>query len=103
MLPPVIVPSLDHAAALSDPRQHAKVLYPSSEILRLVLSATLAGADGFVKATLWGTEHLMLLKRFYRYEYGTVQPRFAVRPIRGPGPGAVQSLLPGLDQRPARR
>jgi DDE_Tnp_1-associated len=69
MLPPVIVPLLDHFAALSDPRQHAKVLYPLSEILLLVLSATLAGADDFVETTLWGTEHLAFLKRFYRYEY----------------------------------
>ena len=56
---------LDHFAALRDPRQHAKVLYPLPEILLLVLSATIAGADDFVETTLWGTEHLAFLKRFY--------------------------------------
>jgi predicted transposase YbfD/YdcC len=68
MVAPVIVPLLDRFAALSDPRQSAKVLYPLSEILLLVLSATLAGADDFVEVTLWGVEHLAFLRRFYRYE-----------------------------------
>jgi hypothetical protein len=54
---------LDHFAALRDPRQHAKVLYPLPEILLLVLSATIAGADDFVETTLWGTEHLMFLSK----------------------------------------
>lgn len=67
---PVSVSLLDHFAALSDPRQHAKVLYPLPEILLLVLSATIAGADDFVETTLWGTEHLAFLRRFYRYESG---------------------------------
>ena len=36
---------LNHFAALEDPRQTAKVLYPLPEILLLLLSATLAGAE----------------------------------------------------------
>jgi DDE_Tnp_1-associated len=40
---PVSIPLLDHFAALSDPRQRGKVLYPLPEILLLVLSATIAG------------------------------------------------------------
>ena len=47
-----------------------KVLYPLPEILLLVLSATIAGADDFVETTLWGTQHLAFLRRFYRYESG---------------------------------
>lgn len=70
MTTPVIVPLLARFAALSDPRQNAKVLYPLPEILLLVLSATLAGADDFVEVTLWGAEHLAFLRRFYRYEKG---------------------------------
>ena len=35
-----------------------------------MLSATIAGADDFVETTLWGTEHLAFLRRFYRYESG---------------------------------
>src|ERR1700727_2853258 len=70
MAMPVSVPLLDHFAALSDPRQHAKVLYPLPEILLLVLSATLAGADDFVETTLWGTQHLAYLRRFYPYDKG---------------------------------
>ena len=70
MAAPVSAPLLDHFAALSDPRQHAKVLYPLPEILLLVLAATIAGADDFVETTLWGTEHLAFLRRFYRYDGG---------------------------------
>ena len=70
MVTPVSVSLLDHFAALSDPRQHAKVLYPLPEILLLVLASTIAGADDFVETTLWGAEHLAFLKRFDRYESG---------------------------------
>jgi hypothetical protein len=35
-----------------------------------VLPATIAGADDFVETTLWGTEHLAFLRRFYRYNSG---------------------------------
>jgi hypothetical protein len=70
MATPVNMSLLDHFAALSDPRQHAKVLYPLPEILLLVLSSTIAGADDFVETTLWGAEHLTFLRRFYRYESG---------------------------------
>lgn len=61
---------LDHFSALKDPRQSAKVVYPLLEVLLLVLSATLAGADDFVETVLWGEEHLTFLRRFYRYERG---------------------------------
>src|SRR3984885_14444410 len=67
---PVSGPLLDHVAALSDPRQHAKVLYPLPEILLLVLSSTIAGADDFVETTLRGAEHLAYLRRFYPYDKG---------------------------------
>ena len=70
MAAPVSVPLLDHFAAVSDPRQRAKVLYPLPEILLLVLAATIAGADDFVETTLWGTEHLAFLRRFYCYANG---------------------------------
>jgi DDE family transposase len=61
---------LDHFAALKDPRQSAKVLYPLREILLLVLAATLAGADDFVETALWGEEHLSFLRRFYPFDRG---------------------------------
>ena len=61
---------LDHFSALKDPRQSAKVMYPLAEVLLLVLSATLAGADDFVETVLWGEEHLSFLRRFYPYERG---------------------------------
>jgi hypothetical protein len=70
MATPDTVSLLAHFAALEDPRQHAKVLYPLPEILLLVLSATIAGADDFVETVLWGKEHLTFLKRFYPYETG---------------------------------
>ena len=55
---------LEHFAALKDPRQTAKVLYPLPEILLLVLAATLAGADDFVEVQAWGEERLAFLRRF---------------------------------------
>jgi predicted transposase YbfD/YdcC len=61
---------LDHFAALQDPRQVRKVLYPLPEILLLILSATLAGADDFVEMEAWGGERLDFLRRFLPYRHG---------------------------------
>ncbi len=63
-------PLLDHFAALADPRQQAKVLYPLPEIVLLLLCATLAGADDFVEIQLWGAQHLAFLRRFRPYAWG---------------------------------
>ena len=47
MSDPVSPCFLSHFAALRDPRQATKVLYPLDEILLLMLCATIAGADDF--------------------------------------------------------
>src|SRR6476659_8711540 len=104
MATPAGIALLEHFAALRDPRQHAKVLYPLPEILLLVLSATLAGADDFVETTLWGTQHLAFLRRFYRYEsaratirYATCSPRLTrscSRPASWPGSAACATPTP---------
>src|SRR5690242_12584206 len=68
---PATSPSLlDHFAALEDPRQQAKVLYPLPEILLLLLCATLAGADDVTEVGLWGGENLAFLRRFLPYRHG---------------------------------
>src|SRR5215208_59560 len=61
---------LERFAALEDTRQAAKVLYPLPEILLLLLSATLAGADDCVEIELWGREQLAFLRRFLPYKHG---------------------------------
>jgi predicted transposase YbfD/YdcC len=61
---------LDRFAALEDPRQQAKVLYPLPEIVLLLLCATLAGADDLAEIGLWGEEHLAFLRRFLAYRHG---------------------------------
>ena len=61
---------LTHFAALRDPRQRGKVLYPLPEILLLLLCATVAGADDFVEIGLWGRIHLRFLRRFLPYRRG---------------------------------
>jgi hypothetical protein len=49
--PPDATSLLHRFAALKDPRQRAKVVYPLSEILLLVLCATIVGAEDFVEIT----------------------------------------------------
>lgn len=61
---------LDHFAALEDPRQAAKVLYPLPEIILLLLCATVAGANDFVEIQLWGRQNLAFLRRFRSYRHG---------------------------------
>ncbi len=54
-------PSLiDYFAALEDPRQSWKVLFPLPEIL---LCGTLAGAEDFVEIRRWGQMHQEFLRR----------------------------------------
>jgi predicted transposase YbfD/YdcC len=61
---------IDHFSALKDPRQAWKVIYPLPEIMLLVLCATLAGAEDFVEARLWGVKNLDFLRRFLPFKDG---------------------------------
>ena len=61
---------IEHFSALEDPRQAWKVIYPLPEIMLLVLCATLAGAEDFVEARLWGCKHLAFLRRFLPFVEG---------------------------------
>jgi len=61
---------LHHFAALKDPRQRVKVVYPLPEILLLVLCATIVGADDFVEVQHWGEIHIDFLRRFLPYRDG---------------------------------
>jgi len=70
MSAPLLPSILSHFAALRDPRQSAKVLYPLSEVLLLMLCATISGADDFVEIHLWGSERQDFLRRFLPYERG---------------------------------
>ena len=61
---------LEHFAALRDPREGWRVLYPLGEILLVVLCATLCGMDDFVEVKLWGEARLDVLRRFLPFERG---------------------------------
>lgn len=61
---------LAHFAALRDPREGWRVLYPLREILLVVLCATLCGMDDFVEVKLWGEARLEFLRRFLPFERG---------------------------------
>jgi predicted transposase YbfD/YdcC len=64
-------PSLiEHFAALEDPRQSWKVLFPLPEVLLLVLCGTLAGAEDFVEIRRWGQMHQEFLRRLLPYKAG---------------------------------
>jgi len=64
-------PSLiDHFAALEDPRQCWKVLFPLPEVLLIVLCATLAGAEDFVEIRRWGQMHQEFLRRLLPFKAG---------------------------------
>lgn len=55
---------LVHFSVLADPRQSAKVMYPLEEIVLLVVSTTIAGADDLVEVREWGLEHLDFLRNY---------------------------------------
>jgi len=68
--PPATTCLLHHFAALKDPRQRVKVVYPLPEVVLLVLCATIAGADGFVEINHWAEIHIDFLRRFLPYKDG---------------------------------
>ncbi|MGA8044125.1 MAG: ISAs1 family transposase [Terracidiphilus sp.] len=70
MASPVGISFLDHFAALRDPRQHWKVVYPLAEVLLVVLCGTLSGAEDFVEIRRWGRLHLDFLRRFLSFARG---------------------------------
>ena len=61
---------IEHFAALEDPRQAWKVLFPLPEVLLLVLCGTLAGAEDFVEIRRWGQMHQDFLRRLLPYKAG---------------------------------
>jgi len=61
---------IDHFAALEDPRQSWKVLFPLPEVLLVVLCGTLAGAEDFVEIRRWGQVHQEFLRRLLPYKAG---------------------------------
>lgn len=84
---------LDHFAALDDPRQQAKVLYPLPEIVLLLLCATLAGADDFVEIALWGRQSLAFLRRFCPYAHGIPSHDTLGEVIRALDPGLFKACF----------
>ena len=70
MVSPVSVPILDHFAALRDPRQSWKVVFPLPEILLVVLCGTIAGAEDFVEVRRWARLHIDFLRRFLPFAHG---------------------------------
>jgi len=67
----VVGPSLiEHFAALQDPRQSWKVLFPLPEVLLVVLCGTLAGAEDFVEIRRWGQMHHEFLRRLLPFKAG---------------------------------
>lgn len=61
---------IDHFAALQDPRQSWKVLFPLPEVLLVVLCGTLAGAEDFVEIRRWGEMHQEFLRRLLPFKAG---------------------------------
>ena len=61
---------LDHFAALRDPRQSWKVVYPLPEVLLTVLSGTIAGAEDFVEIRRWALLHIDFLRHFLPFASG---------------------------------
>ena len=61
---------IEQFAALEDPRQSWKVLFPLPEILLLVLCGTLAGAEDCVEIRRWGQMHGDFSRRLLPFKAG---------------------------------
>jgi hypothetical protein len=61
---------LEHVASLPDDRVERRKLYPLPEILMLVVSAVLSGAEGWEAMEEFGKEKLDWLRRFAPFANG---------------------------------
>jgi len=61
---------LEHFSAIKDNRQPCKVMYPLSEVLLLVVCATMAACDDYDDIALWGNKHLDFLRRLQPFCFG---------------------------------
>ena len=78
---------IDQFAALENPRQSWKVLFPLPEVLLLVRCGTLAGAEDFVEIRRWDQMHWAFLRRLLPFRAGIPSHdtlNDAVRAIGGP-------------------
>jgi predicted transposase YbfD/YdcC len=61
---------LQHFSAIEDTREPWRVMYPLSEVLLLVVCATVAACDDFDDIVAWGRHHLDFLRRFSPFHFG---------------------------------
>ena len=61
---------LEHFSEVTDDREPCKVMYPLSEILLLVVCATIADCDDYDEIADWGEAHIEFLRRFLPYHWG---------------------------------
>jgi hypothetical protein len=82
---------LRHFSALKDEREPWRVLYPLSEVLLLVVCATIAACDDFDVVAAWGKHHLDFLRRFAPFHHGVPCERWLRILINRIDPGTALS------------
>jgi predicted transposase YbfD/YdcC len=61
---------LDHFALIKDTRQSWKIAYPLTEVLFLVVCATIANCDDYEDIVDWGSANLAFLQGFSEFYHG---------------------------------
>lgn len=89
---------LDHFAEVRDPRELAKVRYPLSEVLLLVVAASICSCDDYDEIVEWGETHLSFLRRLSEFHFGIPGAdwlRVVMIRLRWPPfPGQLDKLIP---------
>jgi predicted transposase YbfD/YdcC len=91
MATPLTASFLDHFADLADPRTGPNCLHELTDILFLVVCATLAGADDFVAIAEFGQERLDWLRRHAPFAHGIPSHDTLDRVLRLLPPDAFQA------------
>jgi len=61
---------LEHLDTIEDPRDVRRILHPLSEVLLLVVCATIADCDDYDHIAAWGKAHLDFLRRHAPFQHG---------------------------------
>lgn len=84
---------LDHFDELEDPRIERGKRYTLSEILLVVLTGSICGAESWRDFVLFGEEKVDYLKRFLRYENGIPSKNTFARVLSSLDPSAFKSCF----------
>lgn len=89
---------LQHFATIEDPRDVRRILHPLSEVLLLVVCASIADCDDYDHIAAWGEAHLDFLRRHLPYQHGVPGGRWLTILMNRINPALFSAAFTALER-----